>query len=56
VRELARVASEIASARERTTRICARLGLDQYQVRRYDAWYRYVTLCLVAGGYLALGG
>src|SRR5215472_11617487 len=26
-----------------------RLGLDQYQVRRYDAWYRHVTLCLVAG-------
>jgi SRSO17 transposase len=29
------------------------LGLDQYQVRRYDAWYRYVTLCLVAGAQLA---
>jgi len=22
-------------------------------VRRYDAWYRYVTLCLVAGAQLA---
>src|SRR5215472_7993801 len=32
-----------------TGAMCARLGLDQYQVRRYDAWYRHVTLCLVAG-------
>jgi hypothetical protein len=31
------------------------MGLDQYQVRRYDAWYRHVTLCLVAGAYLAVG-
>ena len=28
--------------------------LDHYQVRRYDAWYRHVTLCLVAGAYLAV--
>jgi len=34
--------------------MCARLGLDQYQVRQYDAWYRHVALCLVAGGYLVL--
>lgn len=54
LRELARVATTITAARERTGRICARLGLDQYQVRRYEAWYRHVTLCLVAGGYLTL--
>jgi SRSO17 transposase len=24
------------------------VGLDQYEVRRYDAWYRYVTLALLA--------
>jgi len=30
------------------------MGLDHYQVRRYDAWYRHVTLCLVAGAYLAV--
>lgn len=56
VRELARVAATIAPAWERTGRICTRLGLDQYQVRRYEAWYRHVTLCLVAGGYLSLAG
>jgi SRSO17 transposase len=24
------------------------VGLDQYEVRRYDAWLRYVTLALLA--------
>jgi SRSO17 transposase len=24
------------------------VGLDQYEVRRYDAWYRFITLALVA--------
>jgi SRSO17 transposase len=27
-------------------------GLDQYVVRRYDAWYRYVTLALLAHAFL----
>jgi SRSO17 transposase len=29
-------------------------GLDQYQVRRYDAWYRHVTLALLAHAYLSV--
>ena len=29
------------------------VGLDHYQVRRYDAWYRHVTLVLVAQAFLA---
>jgi len=29
-------------------------GLDQYQVRRYDAWYRHVTLAMMAHAYLAV--
>jgi hypothetical protein len=29
-------------------------GLDQYQVRRYDAWYRHVTLAMLAHAYLAV--
>jgi SRSO17 transposase len=29
-------------------------GLDQYQVRRYDAWYRHVTLAMLACAYLAV--
>jgi SRSO17 transposase len=29
------------------------VGLDHYQVRRYDAWYRHTTLALVAQAFLA---
>jgi SRSO17 transposase len=28
-------------------------GLDHYQVRRYDAWYRHVTLAMLANAFLA---
>jgi SRSO17 transposase len=30
------------------------VGLDQYQVRRYDAWYRHITLAMLAHTYLAV--
>ena len=30
------------------------IGLDQYQVRRYDAWDRRVTLAMPAHAYLAV--
>ncbi|WTL29658.1 IS701 family transposase [Nocardia sp. NBC_01503] len=30
------------------------VGLDQYQVRRYDAWYRHTTLAMLAHTYLAV--
>ena len=29
-------------------------GLDHYQVRRYDAWYRHITLAMLAHAYLAV--
>jgi SRSO17 transposase len=29
-------------------------GLDHYEVRRYDAWYRHVTLSLLAAAFLAV--
>jgi SRSO17 transposase len=29
-------------------------GLDHYQVRRYDAWYRHVTLSMLAHAFLAV--
>jgi SRSO17 transposase len=28
------------------------VGLDQYEVRRWDAWHRHVTLALLAHAYL----
>ena len=30
------------------------VGLDQYQVRRHDAWYRHITLAMLAHTYLAV--
>jgi SRSO17 transposase len=30
------------------------VGLDQYEVRRWDGWYRHVTLCLLAHADLAV--
>jgi SRSO17 transposase len=50
---LARVAGAPDTVRERVGQARAELGLDRYQVRRYEAWYRHVTLCLAAGAYLA---
>ncbi|MBO0884276.1 MAG: IS701 family transposase [Mycobacterium sp.] len=29
-------------------------GLDHYQVRRYDAWYRHITLSMLAASFLAV--
>ncbi len=29
-------------------------GLDHYQVRRYDAWYRHITLAMLAAAFLAV--
>jgi SRSO17 transposase len=29
------------------------VGLDQYQVRRYDGWHRHITLAMLAAAYLA---
>jgi SRSO17 transposase len=50
---LARVAGAPDEVRERVEGARGELGLDRYQVRRYEAWYRHVTLCLAAGAYLA---
>src|SRR5215469_9668189 len=29
-------------------------GLDHYQVRKYDAWYRHATLSMLANAFLAV--
>lgn len=29
------------------------VGVDYYQVRRYDAWYRHITLAMLAHAFLA---
>jgi hypothetical protein len=30
------------------------IGLDHYEVRRWEAWHRYVTLCLLAHAFLVV--
>ena len=30
------------------------VGLDHYQVRRYDAWYRHITLAMLAHAFLTV--
>ena len=52
LRELIRVAGSRWGIEEAFQTAKNEVGLDNYQVRRYDAWYRHVTLCLLAGAYL----
>ena len=30
------------------------VGLDEYEVRRWEAWHRHITLALLADAYLAV--
>jgi SRSO17 transposase len=52
--ELIRVAGARWAVEECFQTAKTETGLDQYQVRRYDAWYRHVTLAMLAHAYLAV--
>jgi SRSO17 transposase len=52
--ELVRVAGLRWSIEEGFERTKDDVGLDQYEVRRYGAWYRHVTLALLAHAFLAV--
>lgn len=30
------------------------VGMDHYEVRRWDAWHRHVTLCMLAHAFLVV--
>jgi SRSO17 transposase len=51
--ELVRVAGARWAVEECFQAAKDQVGLDHYQVRRWDAWYRHVTLVLVAQAFLA---
>jgi hypothetical protein len=51
VTELARVAGT-RWAIEAGFQRAKEVGLDQYEVRRWDGWYRHITLCLLAQAFL----
>ena len=40
--------------RDRACPAKAGVGLDQYEVRRWDGWYRHITLAMLAHAYLAV--
>jgi SRSO17 transposase len=52
VGEMVRVAGRRWTIEEGFEQAKGEVGLDQYEVRRYDAWYRHITLALLAHAYL----
>ena len=52
--ELARVCDARWRIEEGFAQAKGELGLDHYEVRRWEAWHRFVTLCLLAHAYLAV--
>lgn len=52
--ELIRVAGARWAIEECFQTAKTEVGLDHYQVRRYDAWYRHITLAMLAHAYLAV--
>ena len=54
MRELARVAGARWAIEETFATANGQFGLDQYQVRRYDSWYRHITLAMLAHAFLTV--
>ena len=52
--ELVRVAGRRWAIEECFEETKGQVGLDQYEVRRWDGWYRHITLAMVAYAYLAV--
>ena len=52
--ELIRVAGARWAVEECFQTAKGQVGLDEYQVRRYDAWYRHITLVMLAHAYLTV--
>jgi len=54
VEELVRVCQERWVVEECFAEAKGEVGLDHYEVRKWDAWHRHVTLCLLAHAFLAV--
>ena len=54
LRDLVRVAGARWAIEESFQTAKNEVGLDQYQVRRYDAWYAHITLAMAAAAFLAV--
>jgi len=53
ITELVRVAKARSAVRRCYARARTSFGLDHYKVRRYTAWYRHITLSMIADAYVA---
>jgi SRSO17 transposase len=54
VHELIRVAGRRWAIEDSFEAAKGEVGLDDYQVRKWDGWHRHTTLCLLAHAYLAV--
>jgi SRSO17 transposase len=54
VQELIRIAGRRWAIEDCFEAAKGEVGLDEYEVRKWDGWYRHVTLCLLAHAYLAV--
>ena len=52
--ELVRVAGTHWAIKKCFEEARGEVGLDQYEVRRWDGWYRHITLAMLAHAYLAV--
>ena len=52
--ELGRVAGTRWAIEECFDEAKGEVGLDQYEVRRWDGWYRHITLSMLAHAYLSV--
>ena len=52
--ELVRVAGTRWAIEECFEEAKGQVGLDQYEVRRWDGWYQHITLSMLAHAYLSV--
>jgi SRSO17 transposase len=52
--ELIRVAGRRWAIEDSFEAAKGEVGLDEYEVRKWEAWHRHITLCLLAHAYLAV--
>src|SRR5215212_9592727 len=54
IEELVRVCQERWAVEECFAEAKGEVGLDHYELRRWDSWHRHVTLCLLAHAFLVV--
>ncbi len=54
LQELVRVAGQRWTIEESFEITKDEVGLDEYEVRRWNGWYRHITLAMLAQAYLAV--